>query len=257
MSVGNIDFHCHLDLYPDHFSAFRHCARDGVNVLAVTTTPLAWPHNEELAAKTARIRVGLGLHPQVVGERELEIDRFEALVPKAKFIGEVGLDAGPRFFRSLDAQRRVFERVLRACATNGPKVLSIHAVRAIPEVIKMLNMLLPRSQGLPILHWFSGTSAEVARALDAGCWFSINPLMGKTPNGLKIIDAIPIERMLTETDGPFARDTDGSTLAPGAVAKAVKLIARSKKMSENAVQCQLVKNLIRVDQFVGHVGLYE
>lgn len=257
MNRGSIDFHCHLDLYPDHINAFKHCEREGVNVLAVTTTPLAWPHNEELAANSAHIRVGLGLHPQVVGDREKEIERFEALAPQAKFIGEVGLDAGPRFYRSLDAQRRVFERVLLACSAHGPKVVSIHAVRTVAEVTKMLKELLPNSKGLPILHWFSGTPAEAARAIDGGCWFSINPAMGTTANGLKIIDTIPIERMLTETDGPFAKDPNGVALKPGFVDGAVEIIALRKKLTVDVVRSQLLKNLVKVDSFVGHIGAYE
>jgi TatD DNase family protein len=256
MNPGSIDFHCHLDLYSDHIGAFRHCEREEVNVLAVTTTPLAWPHNQELAAKSAHIRVGLGLHPQVVGDREGDIKRFEELAPQAQFIGEVGLDASPRFYRSLDAQRRVFERVLRACSEYGPKVLSIHAVRTVPEVLKMLKEWLPGSKGLPILHWFSGTPAEAARAVDGGCWFSINPAMGTTANGLKIIDTIPIERMLTETDGPFAKDSNGVVLQPGLVDGAVEIIARRKNLTQDMVRRRLLTNLEQVDRFVGHIGSY-
>jgi TatD DNase family protein len=257
MNPSSIDFHCHLDLYPDHTQAFNNCEELGVNVLAVTTTPLAWPHNHELAAKSAFIRVGLGLHPQVVVDREMEIERFEELAVQAQFIGEVGLDAGPRFYRSLDAQRRVFERVLRTCSMHGPKVLSIHAVRAVPEVLKMLKEWLPISKGLPILHWFSGTPAEAVRALDVGCWFSINPSMAATANGLKIIDVIPIKRMLTETDGPFARDSNGAALQPGCVDGAIKIIASRKNLTEEQVHAQLLENLKQIDRFVGFTGIYE
>lgn len=256
MNLNSIDFHCHLDLYPDHVRAFKNCQENGVNMLAVTTTPLAWAHNQELAAKSAFIRVGLGLHPQVVEDREGEIERFEELAAQARFIGEVGLDAGPRFYRSLDAQRRVFERVLRACSTHGPKVLSIHAVRTVPEVLKMLKEWLPISKGLPILHWFSGTPAEAARAVEGGCWFSINPSMAASANGLKIIDAIPVERMLTESDGPFARDSNGVALQPGCVDGAVEIIARRKNLTEDMVRRQLFTNLEQVDRFVGYSGSY-
>lgn len=256
MNPGSIDFHCHLDLYPHHIGAFRHCERKAVNVLAVTTTPLAWPHNQELAAKSAFIRVGLGLHPQVVGDREGDVEQFEELVAQAQFIGEVGLDAGPRFYPSLAAQRRVFERVLRACSANGPKVLSIHAVRSVSEVLKMLKEWLPISKGLPIFHWFSGTPAEAARAVDAGCWFSINPSMAASANGLKIIDAIPIEKMLTETDGPFSRDSNGAALQPGCVDGAVDIISIRKNLTHDLVREQLLTNLKQVDKFVGYNGSY-
>ena len=43
---------------------------------------------------------------------------------EARYIGEVGLDAGPRFFKSFDLQKQVFEHVLRRCAEAGNKVIS-------------------------------------------------------------------------------------------------------------------------------------
>src|SRR5687768_17992867 len=42
-----IDFHCHLDLYPDHAAAVAECERGRIYTLAVTTTPKAWPRSEE------------------------------------------------------------------------------------------------------------------------------------------------------------------------------------------------------------------
>jgi TatD DNase family protein len=38
-----IDFHCHLDLYPDPHAVARDCATRGIYVLSVSTTALI-PH---------------------------------------------------------------------------------------------------------------------------------------------------------------------------------------------------------------------
>ena len=72
MSVEFVDFHCHLDLYPDHEAAMAECEREGVHTLTVTTTPKAWSHNCDLAANSRYVRVALGLHPQLVAERASE-----------------------------------------------------------------------------------------------------------------------------------------------------------------------------------------
>lgn len=80
--------------------------------------------------------------------------------------------------------------------------------------------------------------------------------MAVTATGLKVIERIPIERMLTESDGPFAKDQNGSALSPGAVEGAIDLIAQCKNLSNDAVRKQLMKNLIQVDQFVGYSGMY-
>ena len=38
-----VDFHCHLDLYPDHEAAIARAEAASVYTLTVTTTPKAWP----------------------------------------------------------------------------------------------------------------------------------------------------------------------------------------------------------------------
>lgn len=101
-----VDFHCHVDLYKDHAGLIAECDRAGVATLAVTTTPKAWPRNRDLAARSAHVRVALGLHPQLVGERAGELPLFERHLPEARYVGEVGLDAGPRFYRSFAELRR-------------------------------------------------------------------------------------------------------------------------------------------------------
>jgi len=91
-----VDFHCHLDLYPDHASAVRAAEAARVYTLTVTTTPKAWPRNHELATGTRYVRAALGLHPQLVAERASELTLWERYLPETPYVGEVGLDAGPR-----------------------------------------------------------------------------------------------------------------------------------------------------------------
>ena len=113
---GLVDFHCHLDLYPDHAAAVQMAEDAGIFTLAVTTTPRAWPRNNELTQHTRYVRAALGLHPQLVAEREHEIKLWDQYLSETRYVGEVGLDAGPRFYKSLDAQKRVFRHVLERCA---------------------------------------------------------------------------------------------------------------------------------------------
>jgi len=50
--VGGVDFHCHLDLYPDHEAAIARAEAARVYTLTVTTTPKAWPRNNDLTRGT-------------------------------------------------------------------------------------------------------------------------------------------------------------------------------------------------------------
>lgn len=56
-----------------------------------------------------------------------------------------------------------------------------------------------------IFHWYSGELSLVPDILDAGYYFSINEAMVSTLKGKNIIDNLPSDRMLTETDSPFNR----------------------------------------------------
>src|SRR5690242_13201410 len=74
-----IDFHCHLDLYPNPSQVARECAARGIYVLSVTTTPSAWTGTAALSEGMPRIRTALGLHPQLANQRISELEIFERL----------------------------------------------------------------------------------------------------------------------------------------------------------------------------------
>jgi TatD DNase family protein len=238
-----VDFHCHLDLYPDYVAAVAECERIGVHTLAVTTTPKAWPHNLAIASKTKHVRAALGLHPQLVAERAGELALWEEYLPQARYIGEVGLDAGPRFYRSFEEQKRVFARVLMLCAEAGGKILTVHSVRAASAVLDMVELQLPPTRGRVVLHWFTGSSAEARRAINLGCYFSINAEMMRSDKHRRFVAELPIDRILTETDGPFTK-CEGRPARPGDVATTVETLARVRGL-DAAAMAKIVRTNLR------------
>lgn len=62
-----------------------------------------------------------------------------------------------------------------------------------------------RFPGKVILHWFTGTRREVERAARLGLYFSVNPAMVTSQKGRELVDAMPRDRVLTESDGPFVK----------------------------------------------------
>lgn len=241
-TAGLVDFHCHLDLYPDHAVAVKDAEAAGVFTLAVTTTPRAWPRNHELAQRTKHIRAALGLHPQLIAERENEIELWEQYLSATRYVGEVGLDAGPRFFKSLDAQKRVFQHILQCCAQAGNKIITVHSIRSVNAVLDLVEMNLPSERGTVVLHWFTGTKSEAKRALELGCYFSINAAMLSNERHVPMVREIPLDRLLTETDGPFTR-TDGRQSKPSDVALVVEGLASLHQMSANEIAATVRVNL--------------
>lgn len=242
MRARFVDFHVHLDLYKDHLPQIVACDAKGVATLAVTTTPKAWDGNRRAVARSTHVRVALGLHPQLVGERAHELDHLLRLLPSTRFVGEVGLDAGPRFFRSLPEQERVFTTILKACAGLGSKVLTVHSVRATKKVLDLIEAHLPPDRGRVVLHWFSGTAAEARRATELGCYFSVNLGMFETPRGASIAAVLPLERVLTETDGPFV-SMDGEPLKPGQVEPVLDRMATARGINAQALNRAVLANL--------------
>lgn len=228
MNPHFVDFHCHLDLYPDLASAITDAEKAGVYTLAVTTTPKAWPRNLELTRHTQHVRAALGLHPQLVADRASEIFLWEEYLPQTRYVGEVGLDAGPQHYRSLDLQKQIFERILKQCAKAGGKILTVHSLRTATTVLDLVEAHLPSTLGQIVLHWFTGSKAEARRAVDLGCYFSINAQMLRSDKGRDVVSSLPSDRLLTETDGPFTQ-VGGRPACPADVAATIETIASLRK----------------------------
>jgi TatD DNase family protein len=237
-----VDFHCHLDLYPDFDAAVKEAEDAGVYTLAVTTTPKAWPRNFEVTRLTRHVRAALGLHPQLVAERHTEIALWENYLPQTRYIGEVGLDAGPQYYRSFELQKQVFERILKECAKAGGKVLSVHSVRAATAVLDLVETWLPSDRGQVVLHWFTGSKAEARRATDLGCYFSINAAMMTKEKSRALVATLPLERLLTETDGPFTK-FDRRPARPVDVATTIGTLANLRDLTPEVTAATVQSNL--------------
>jgi TatD DNase family protein len=242
-----IDYHCHLDLYPNFEEQFLNCTVNRIATLAVTTTPLAWPKNKELAATSPMVRVGLGIHPHMVGLHPSELALFEKYLPETRFVGEVGLDAGPAYYKTYGQQKVVFERIIRLCAQSSGKILSVHAVRSARDVLNLVEVHLAGTKNRVVLHWFSGSEAEARRAVELGCYFSINGAMLLKPTSTALIDKIPRQRLLTETDGPFTKTASRPT-EPRDVFQTTEHLAKLLGLNNEKTRTMLRSNLATLER---------
>jgi TatD DNase family protein len=205
-----IDFHCHLDLMKNPAKVALELERSQAYVLSVTTTPKAFPKTSRLVSRKGRIRTALGYHPQLVAERPNELPLFERLLTETRYVGEVGIDGGKEFADSIDAQIKMFSSILELCSSGGSKIISIHSRHAAGAVLDQI--LKYPDCGVPVLHWFTGNRQELERAIMMGCWFSVGAPMLRTAKGKAAIELMPRDRILTETDAPFASTNIQSSL---------------------------------------------
>ncbi|MDR5904505.1 Qat anti-phage system TatD family nuclease QatD [Franzmannia qiaohouensis] len=233
-----VDMHCHLDLYSEPFNIAEECRRRGTYVLSVTTTPKAWNGTSKLAEDAPRIQTALGLHPQLAHQRRNEVELFDALISQARYVGEVGLDGGKGFKEHWQVQISVFRHILRSVHRNGGRIMSIHSRASAEVVIDEITGI----NGTPILHWFTGTPAQLKKAIDIGCWFSVGPAMLLTKSGRQLASMMPKDRVLTETDGPFAK-SDGKLLMPWDSDLATRQLASLWQLPIELAEYQIKSNL--------------
>lgn len=197
-----IDLHTHLDLYPNALDILPRVNKENLFTLAVTTSPKAWVMTSQIFKRHENIKIALGLHPEVVEHKLNEVDLMLALIHETDFVGEVGIDGSVRYSKTFDRQGVIFDSIIQECEKAGGRIISIHSRGAASQVLSIIKKY-PNS-GTPILHWFSGSFAELKEAVNMRCCFSVNPLMIKNKKGKDLVSKIPPELILPESDGPFA-----------------------------------------------------
>jgi TatD DNase family protein len=235
-----IDFHCHLDLYPNARQLADQVAAKNCFTLVVTTSPRAWQATSRVFAGYDNIRVALGLHPEIAAQKAAELDLLVSCVCQAEFIGEIGLDGSMQHRHTREQQEVILEAVLSESERCGGKILSVHSRNSASRVLDYLDKHCRTS--VPVLHWFSGTIEETRRAVAMGCWFSVGPAMLRGAKGRRILQELPIARVLPETDGPFAMN-GSSPYMPWDATTIAKHVAAIWNMTQSKVKEQFYRNL--------------
>lgn len=236
-----VDMHCHVDLYPSPSEIIRECENNGIRTIAVTTTPKAWPGNKHFTNKSKYVRPALGLHPELVPERSGEFDLFDTYLHEAKYVGEVGLDGRTANRYSLELQSEILSQILSACSKIGGKILSLHGARAWSELLDLLEKHLNFTRCRAILHWFTGSKKQLERAMDMGCYFSLNINSFHSKNIQNILKTLAPDRVLTETDGPFVKIGQRSA-RPEDVSFVVKQCAQFWSITPNEAANRILNN---------------
>lgn len=211
-----VDTHAHLD-HPrfdaDRGSVIERAEAAGVQTIVNVGADLASSRQAvALASQHDVVHAAVGVHPhdarKLDGTTLAEL-RDLARRPKVVAVGEIGLD----FFRDLsprDVQRRAFQAQLAWAAKLGKPVI-IHDRDAHDEIMAMLSEWAsglkdsPLAGRLGVLHTFSGDVAMAERAVDLGFYISISgPVTyGNARQLPEIVRALPLERLLVETDCPY------------------------------------------------------
>jgi TatD DNase family protein len=152
-------------------------------------------------------------------------------------VGEIGLDGRSKV--PMEIQQRTMEAVL-AVLTESPRLVSVHSFAATGPVLDVIGR--HGLQGV-VLHWWRGTESQTRRALDLGCYFSINAAEVAKP---KVLDLLPRDRVLTETDHPFGDRHQTRPRRPGRVSVVEDALARCWGVNTGTVRRQVWDNFRRI-----------
>ena len=234
------DFHTHLDLYADPIYVARKANESNAFTFCMTTSPRAWQMTTKVFSGLYRVGVGIGLHPEVLHTKLTEVPSLLDGIVRTRLIGEVGMDGSPQYRPYWLKQREVFARTLQECSRMGNRIVSVHSRRAVDAVLDVIESYAKNVA--IVLHWFSGTKAQLERATSLGCYFSANPLMLQSLAGRKLFSALPRKRMLLESDGPFAT-AQGQPIMPWGHYDLVRQYCGGIRFDE--------EDLFRCDQIAG------
>jgi TatD DNase family protein len=178
---------------------------------------------------------GVGCHPGLVGvQKAFDRARFAELIAKTPYVSEVGLDGSSRV--PMGTQRATFEAILAVLQVNQ-RITSIHSYDATEAV---LDCLAARPVQGAVLHWWLGDAHQTQRAIGLGCYFSINASMLRRP---ELLDRLPLDRLLTETDHPFGHRSGGRGRRPGQVDDVERALAQLHGLNQDELRLALWRNL--------------
>lgn len=194
-----IDTHCHFDMMPNPEAYIRQKELAGDTVIGMTNLPSHFQMGFSHIRGYKHVRLALGMHPLLAAESKKEVPLFKRLVDQTSYIGEIGLDFSKEGFATKDEQVEVLRDLLSTIRGNK-KIVSVHSRRAEKELLVLLNEYEINNV---IFHWYSGSVDLIPDILDRGYYFSVNEAMCRSKNGQSVIERIPRERILTETDAPY------------------------------------------------------
>lgn len=199
-----VDTHCHFDMMPNPETYIRQKEQAGDIVIGMTNLPSHFQMGQPHLKGYRHVRLALGMHPLRAVEGKTQLALFRKLVDQTSYIGEIGLDFSREGLATKNEQVALLRELLSAIR-GKKKIVSVHSRKAEKELLALLSEYEIENV---VFHWYSGSVDLIPAILGRGYYFSVNEAMCLSKNGRAIIEEIPRERVLTETDAPYNERTD-------------------------------------------------
>jgi TatD DNase family protein len=203
-----IDTHTHLQFESydeDREVVIQRAIKNNVDAMITIGTDLESSHQAlELAEKFAVIYASVGIHPNdCKGSTSSDLAKIIKMAKeeKAIAIGEIGLDYY-RLVVSKEKQQEVLRSQIHIARDLGLPII-IHNRDAHGDIYKVLKE--EKAEGIGgVFHSFTGDIKFLESILNLNYYVSFTgPVTFKNTNYNQLIERVPPEQLLLETDSPF------------------------------------------------------
>ena len=228
------DSHCHLNykgLVEDQEGVLRRArAADVSTMLNISTRASEWDAVIAVAEREDDVWASVGVHPHDADTHpDVETATLieKAQHPRVAGIGETGLDF---YYDRSDRGRQAasFRAHIAAARESGLPVI-VHTRDAEAETAAFLAEEMEKGRFGGVIHCFTASADFARKALDLGLYISISGIVTfKNARDLQeTARALPLERLLIETDRPFLAPVPhrGRPCEPAFVADTARFLA--------------------------------
>ena len=258
MELRYIDAHSHV-----HFPQFDEDREDVLRRMkdaGVSTITVGCDRATSFAARDFAHEYGMyataGLHPSDNRAEPLDEDGIRELLKDERVVavGECGLD----YSRGADEeekerQKDIFRRQL-ALAREAGKPVMIHCRASGKDSEQNTDAhedciaILKEFGGVrPILHFFTGSPDIARRYLELGAYISLSGVVTFAPMYEAMVASLPLDRILVETDAPYAAPVPhrGKRNEPVFVIDTLRHTAKIRGEDEGVFAAQILSNVQR------------
>lgn len=158
-------------------------------------------------------------------------------------IGEVGLDY--YIVKTHEDRAKlimVFEDFIElADRLNLPII--VHSRSAGKDAIRIL---VEKNAKRVLMHAFDGKASYAMNGIEAGFFFSIPPSVLRSPQKQKLVDRVPIENLMIESDSPVLGVDPSKRNEPANIVFGLREIARIKRLDPELVAEETSRNVCRL-----------
>ncbi len=234
-----VDSHCHLNFpeLKDRIPEVLQTAEEhGVQLLQTICTKLSeFDEVQSIAAANENVFCSVGIHPHEADKEQTTKDELVKLTQRAKVIGigETGLDYYYEYSDRESQQTQFREHIAASRETGLP--LIVHTRDAEEDTVAILKEETARGAFPFLIHCFTGTQFLADEALKLGGYISISGIVTfKKAGELRdVVQTVPVERLLVETDSPFLAPVPyrGKTNEPAYTKHTAEEVARLKSLT--------------------------